>query len=242
MRMKDKFQLVVALVGSASCNPTLKTMLENFWDDRFFFSTWDNAFIDRLLLQQETLKQEGRSRSVLLLVDDVVMTSSADDQLAHLCMRGRHFNVSVIMCAVSYTNLPKRARRSLDVLLCFSCPMSGDMQVLTYEFSRQAKMARWALKNLEEHQALVLETLEKRQRLFVWKADLWTLKDVEAETQQCEEKQQLPGHTKCETKLSDDSSQERHTAPRQKYIDASEGSTQCAGASSEPSFVAAETL
>jgi hypothetical protein len=120
--------------------------------------------------------------------------------------------------------------------------MSGDMQVLTYEFSRQAKMARWALKNLEEHQALVLETLEKRQRLFVWKADLWTLKDVEAETEQCEEKQPSPGHTKCETAPSDDSSQERHKAPRQICTDASEGYTQCAGVSSEPSFVAEETL
>ena len=76
------------------------------------------------------------------------------------------------MCAVSYTNLPKRARRSLDVLLCFSCPLSGDLQVLTYEYARQSKMARWALKNLEEHQCVVFETSRKRQLLFVWRAQL----------------------------------------------------------------------
>ena len=183
MRMKDRFQLVICMVGSASCNPVLESMLRRYWDDRFFFSSWDTEFMDRLLTQQEDLKKAGKTRSVLLLVDDVVMTSKADEQLAHLCMRGRHFQVSVIMCAVSYTNLPKRARRSLDVLLCFSCPLSGDMQVLTYEYARQSKMARWALKHLEDHQCLVLETLEKKQKLFVWKADLWSLTETEETSQ-----------------------------------------------------------
>jgi len=189
MRMKDRFHLVICMVGSASCNPVLESMLRRYWDDRFFFSSWDTEFMDRLLTQQEDLKKAGKTRSVLLLVDDVVMTSKADEQLAHLCMRGRHFQVSVIMCAVSYTNLPKRARRSLDVLLCFSCPLSGDMQVLTYEYARQSKMARWALKHLEDHQCLVLETLEKRQKLFVWKADLWSLTETEETSQPvCAEK------------------------------------------------------
>ena len=34
-----------------------------------------------------------------------------------MAMRGRHFRISLAMCAVSYTTLPKRARRSLDTLL-----------------------------------------------------------------------------------------------------------------------------
>jgi len=64
-----------------------------------------------------------------------------------MAMRGqRHFR---IMCAVSYTTLPKRARRSLDTLLVFSCPMKGDMQVLTYEYCQNHGMARFAMNSLQ---------------------------------------------------------------------------------------------
>ena len=90
--------------------------------------------------------------------------------MAHMGMRGRHFNISCITCSVSYTTLPKRFRRSLDCLLVFSLPMTGDLQILTWEFTQKAQMARWALANLDEHQCLVLETLQMRQALFVWRA------------------------------------------------------------------------
>ena len=76
------------------------------------------------------------------------------------------------MCAVSYTSLPKRSRRSLDTLLVFSCPMKGDMQILTWEYCQNQSMARFAMNSLKDYQCLVLETLEKRQSLFVWRADL----------------------------------------------------------------------
>ena len=76
------------------------------------------------------------------------------------------------MCAASYTSLPKRARRSLDTLLVFSCPMKGDMQILTWEYCQNQQMARFAMNSLKEYQCLVLETLEKKQSLFVWRADL----------------------------------------------------------------------
>ena len=96
----------------------------------------------------------------------------AEDQIAHMAMRGRHFRISLAMCAVSYTSLPKRARRSLDTLLVFSCPMKGDMQCLTYEYCQNHGMARFAMNSLQEYECLVLETLEKKQRLFIWKANV----------------------------------------------------------------------
>jgi len=173
--MSTRFDLVVAFIGSAACNPVLTKLLETHWDPRFFFATWDESLIDRLLRQQEHLKKQGITRNVLIIVDDVIVTSKADDQLANMGMRGRHFNISLIMCAVSYTSMPKRLRRSLDVLLVFSCPMQGDMQILTWEFCQRQQMARFALNNLQEHQCLVLETLQKRQELFVWRAEHVTL-------------------------------------------------------------------
>ena len=173
-RLHTSFDLVVCFVGSASCNPTLKMQLELWYDPRFFFSEWNVALMTHLLQQQEDLKRRGVTRNVLILVDDVVLTSKAEDQLSHLAMRGRHFGISLMCCSVSYTSVPKSTRRSLDVLLLFSCPMSGDLQTLTWEFTRNAEMARFAVNNLQEHECLVLETLTKKQALYVWRANLTT--------------------------------------------------------------------
>ena len=176
--MKSRFKLVVAFIGSAACNPELERMMARHWDSRFFFPAWDHKLIDRLLLQQEKLKKAGVERQVLILMDDVILDKHADDALAHMGMRGRHFNISCVTCSVSYTTLPKRFRRSLDCLLVFSLPMTGDLQVLTWEVTQKAQMARWALANLEEHQCLVLETLQRRQALFVWRAQEVTVETL----------------------------------------------------------------
>ena len=127
-RLSDYFDVVVAFVGSAACCPVLEELMRwhPTWDDRFFFDKWNQELVETLLGQQQLLKKKGKNRQVLILMDDVVLTGRDVDQLSHMCMRGRHFNVSVMMCAVSYTSISKRCRRSLDYLLCFGCPMTGD--------------------------------------------------------------------------------------------------------------------
>ena len=172
---------MVAFIGSAACSPVLEELMKQNWDPRFFFAAWNPGLVDHLLAQQEGLKARGIERHVMVLMDDVVLDGKAADQIANLGMRGRHFNVSIMACAVSYTTLPKKFRRSLDALLVFSCPMTGDMQVLTWEFSRRASMARYALESLEEHQCLVMETLQKQQRLYTWRADHLTLELLTAD-------------------------------------------------------------
>ena len=172
--MSRKFELVVCFIGSAACNPTIEAMMEQFWDPRFFFSKWNQHLIDKLLEQQEHLKKAGRDRQVCILVDDVILTSSAEEQLAHMALRGRHFNISLCMAAVSYTSLPKRVRRSLDILFCYSCTMQGDRKILMWEYAGNAAMAGFMLKNLGEHECLVLETNRRRQDLKLWKAGLLT--------------------------------------------------------------------
>ena len=62
--MKNKFDLIIAFIGSASCNPVLKEQMFQNWDDRFFFSQWEQALIDALLKQQESLKMNGITRNV----------------------------------------------------------------------------------------------------------------------------------------------------------------------------------
>ena len=174
-RMSSRFDLVIAFIGSANCNPVLRFQMEQHWDDRFFFDEWSTELVERLMKQQETHK-----RNVLVLMDDVILSSQAQDQICHLAMRGRHFNISLMMCTVSYTTMPKRMRRSLDALLVFSCPMQGDMKILCWEYANNTSMATFALNNLEEHNCLVLETLERRQKLFLWKANLLELENIES--------------------------------------------------------------
>ena len=174
-RNASRFDLVVCFVGSAHCNPVLEALLERYWDSRFFFSQWDEALIQNLLAQQEKLEQK---RSILILVDDVILGSKAQEQLATLAMRGRHFGISLFMCCVSYTTLPKRVRRSLDAVLVFSLPMTGDLKVLTWEYTTNAPIASFALKRLHTHECLVLETLTRSQKLAIWKAKFFSPSDA----------------------------------------------------------------
>jgi hypothetical protein len=131
--------------------------------------------IAKLLQQQENAEKK---RSVLLIIDDVVLSSKAQDQLCTLAMRGRHFGISLIMACVSYTTLPKRVRRSLDAVLVFSLPMKGDLKILTWEYTSNTRVAEFALRRLEEHQCLVLETLTRKQTLTVWRATHFTAREV----------------------------------------------------------------
>jgi hypothetical protein len=162
-------------VGSAYCNPVLEALLERFWDPRFFFAQWNPQLIQKLLEQQEKLQKQ---RSILIIIDDVVLSSKAQDQLCTLAMRGRHFGISLIMACVSYTTLPKRVRRSLDVVMVFSLPMKGDLKVLTWEYTSNTRVAEFALRRLKDHQCLVLETLTKKQKLALWTAVIFTPQDV----------------------------------------------------------------
>ena len=226
-RMSGKFDLVLCMVGSAACNPVLEKLLSEFWDPRFFFSSWDQDMVDRLLQQQEDLLQQGQRREVLIILDDVILNSKAEEQLAHMTMRGRHFRISIMMCAVSYTSLPKRARRSLDTLLVFSCPMKGDEQVLTWEYCHNASMARMCLSNLKSFECLVLETLQKKQSLFCWRADLLRLEGPEEDDPPKDDKvgprdeqetkgvqnSQETARTESETLVAPDSLSERPPSP-----------------------------
>ncbi len=171
-RLFDYFDLVVGFVGSAACCPVLEAMMERHpkWDPRFFFDTWNQPLVDTLLAQQQKLLKQGKVRNVLIIMDDVILGSKAVDQLSHMCMRGRHFKISVFMCAVSYTSISKRARRSLDYLLCFSCPMTGDRKVLSWEYAANSRTADFGLKNLGKNECIVFTT--GQQELHNWRAEL----------------------------------------------------------------------
>ena len=215
--MSKKFDLVIAFIGSAACNPVIYQLMVENWDRRFFFSEWKPDLITKLLKQQEDAGKD--KRSILILVDDVILTGSAEDQVSHMAMRGRHFGISLMFCAVSYVTLPKQCRRSLDCLLIYSLPMQGDLKVLTWEFATHNSMAEHALRNLEDHCCLVLETLERKQQLFLWKADLLTVQEIE----------ESPSRGKLKNKPSFEIRKEHQTGDRQIDTGASRNRTKSLG-------------
>ena len=164
--MSSKFDLVISFTGTTACSPEMQQLMETRWDPRFQFAEWKQPLIDRLLKQQEELRRQGVTRQVAILVDDIILSSKDDSSLAHLCLRGRHFDISVLACAVSYTTLPKRCRRALDVLFLFSCPMAGDCQILCAEYANRSRMARFLLRQLPPFTCLVMETLAQHQKLY----------------------------------------------------------------------------
>ena len=228
--MYDVFDLVICFVGSAACSPTLEAMMERHpkWDTRMFFSSWNQPLVDKLLEQQENLKKAGVERQVLILMDDVILTGKATDQLAHMCMRGRHFNISVMMAAVSYTSISKRSRRSLDFLLVFSCPMQGDRKVLSWEYAQNSSTADWVMNNLEENQCLVFETSRKNQRLFVWKSQLLLPEDF-----RCGARSALPVLSRCGNGQALDRESETRWASHRRGTASSRNRTQFSGLSEE---------
>ena len=170
LKKHSQFDLIIAFVGNKYCQPCLGVMMEKQFDDRFFFETWNVNLINRLLAQQTKLLEQNQPRNVLIVMDDCVLNNEASEQLAHLAMRGRHFKISLMTASVSYTAINKRVRRSLDYLFVFSCPMMGDMKVLSFEYTQNMNTALFGLKNLEEHTCMVFETCKKQQKLLNWKA------------------------------------------------------------------------
>ena len=192
--------------------------METKFDPRFQFSEWRQPLMDCLLKQQERLKKEGHERQIAILVDDIILSSKDEDALAHLCLRGRHFNISVLACAVSYTTLPKRCRRALDALFLFSCPMAGDCEILCREYANRSRMARYLLTQLPPWTCLVMETLERKQRLYHYRVP-----------QTAPRIQELPASEPDETPAVPDSSEENREQRRQRETYESSDCTQAAG-------------
>ena len=172
LKVSRQFDLVISFVGTSACSPEMRELLETRYDPRFQFAEWNQSLMDKLMTQQEALKAQGIQRQVCILIDDIILSGKDEDALSHLCLRGRHFNISVLACAVSYTTLPKRCRRSLDALFLFSCPMAGDAQILCSEYAQKSRMARYLLQNLPEWTCLVMETLERRQKLNFYRVPI----------------------------------------------------------------------
>ena len=137
-------------MGSAHCNPHLHSFLDEHGFGAFQFNKWDADLMKRLEQQQLDLIEEGRERHVLILVDDITMDYNDREQLAHLCIRGRHFHVSVMMLSVSYSNFHKSCRRSADIICLFSLGCQTDKELMTKEFAHQQHRCEFYMRQICE--------------------------------------------------------------------------------------------
>ena len=159
-------------MGSAHCNPQLHSFLDDHGFGAFQFNKWDTELMQRLERQQLDLMAEGRERHVLILVDDITMDYSDREQLAHLCIRGRHFHVSVMMLSVSYSNFHKSCRRSADIIALFSLGCQTDKELMTKEFAHQQHRCEFYMRQIceKEYTCAVLNLNEKKQTVYWYQA------------------------------------------------------------------------
>ena len=172
MTRRNEFDLVISFMGSAHCNPQLHAYLTEAGFGAFQFHKWDSELMDRLEAQQLELIAMDRVRNVLILVDDITLDHTEREKLAHLCVRGRHFHVSVMMLSVSYSTFHKSCRRSSDFVCLFSMGCQTDRELMMKEFAHKQHQCEFYLSQIvaKEHTAAVLNLNEKQQRVYWYKA------------------------------------------------------------------------
>ena len=171
-RKSREFDLVISFMGSAHCNPELHSFLDSEGFGCFQFNKWDQGLMDRLEQQQIELMREGRVRNVLILVDDITLDHNQKEQLAHLCVRGRHFHVSVIMLSVSYSNFHKSCRRSSDIICLFSMGCQSDRELMMKEFAHKQHQCEFFMRQIvaRDHTACIINLNEKQQKIYWYRA------------------------------------------------------------------------
>jgi len=163
------------------CNPELHDFMVEQGYEYFQYNTWNGDLMKNLEAQQLQLIRQGRKRNVLIITDDLVLNHDDKVSLEHLCCRGRHFHVSVLMLSVSYSNFPKTCRRSCDFIFLFSLGCQSDRELLLTEFSHKKATAEYYMSAIckEPYTCCVLNLNEKEQTVYKYRAPYSTTPPVE---------------------------------------------------------------
>jgi hypothetical protein len=170
--LANEFDLIISFAGSVSCSPELREFFVKRGQTNMMFDSMSIPFLDKLIEQQEEIKENrlGRRR-VLLILDDAQLDKNEELYLGTFCTRARHFDTSIMQASVSYTGISKNFRRSLDCLMLFSVGMHSDRKLLLQEFSRNPKLSHYAMMDLEKYQCLVQEK-DFKSELFYYRLEL----------------------------------------------------------------------
>ena len=187
-----KFDLVLSFLGTRNCNKELCELISTNFDPRLNFVEFNQHVLKKLMEQQEDIISAGGRRDVLIVFDDVFASSTPKnvELLTRLFIRGRHFHISIINAAVCFTTVQKNCRRCLDIMFLFSSVCKSDNQILATEYiHNNVSTAQYALQNLPEYTALVIES-RRNQKLFQFKFSLESDRD-EHESEEVQD--EIPG-------------------------------------------------
>ena len=156
--------VILACGGSGPYSEPMK----KYYDPRFVFREWPSELFNTLWRQQGELIAAGRHRSVVIIIDDINMNSTAREAIITCALRGRHRKISLIQLCISWTLAPKVYRRSVDAIFLFNLPLSSDKECLSREYSsfHSWENTYYLIENLESHHCLVLITVGGRVKMY----------------------------------------------------------------------------
>ena len=169
---KMRPDLVICCCGGSQADYV--PIVTKHWDSRFLFNRLPPPkFMDALFDQQRVLHEGGMQRNVLIIMDDAPVDKDTRNAITEVGYRGRHYNVSIWILAISFVMCPKGLRRSLDALFIMcGLPLASDRKCLTEDFCGCApEHAVWALDNLKTHEALVCTLTKGKFNMYVHKAN-----------------------------------------------------------------------
>ena len=168
--LSKEFDLIISFAGSVSCSPEVVGFFQKRGKAHLMFDSINENFIRTLCAQQEALKQQGITRSVLLLLDDVEMDKHLQMIFGNFSQRARHYNISIMIAAVSYTSVSKNYRRSLDIVFFFKLNMTSDKKLLLDEFTSNRRFSEFCMEDLQQYHCLVQEK-NYASELFIYSVE-----------------------------------------------------------------------
>jgi len=166
------FSRIVAFLANDFCNPELVKILKHNQPKvpSVIFYEFSEKVIQKILDQQVKLREENLEdeKHILIILDDVYSGHLYHSQVVKsLFERGRHYLVSCITSCVSFTSLASSCRRSLDILILYSCLTTQDTIYLTKNFlnPKYVEICRYLLRNQKLYESLVIES-SPIQRIF----------------------------------------------------------------------------
>ena len=169
---KTRPDLVICCCGGSQADYV--DIVKQNWDARFLFNRLPPPeFMEALFDQQKVLHESGQQRNVLIVMDDAPVDKDVRNAITEVGYRGRHYNVSIWILAISFVMCPKGLRRSLDALFIMcGLPLASDRKCLTEDFCGCApEHALWALDNLKTHECLVCTLTKGKFNMYVHKAN-----------------------------------------------------------------------
>jgi hypothetical protein len=112
LRQMPKTDFVFAM---APTDDTLKSLAE-FVPKSCLFAAFDQEKLDRMLILQRELIERGKTRTILLILDDClyqkgVLTSKAMTDVSY---NGRHLNISLVITCQYLMDIPVSIRTNID--------------------------------------------------------------------------------------------------------------------------------